>query len=186
MQDTITKRLRRIDIICASAILALIGCSIGAGVIPLYRARASNLAKVQQLQGDIANLSTLNLTIVKAQTEIAQAEARLAEEESHLPDSQAMDKFMTELAKVAEAAGLQLDAISPKPLIEGGTYKVMPVKITGVGSYETCYKFLTGLRNMTRLTRLDELQIQLQRDDKTDPRKPVCEITVSISTFVTR
>ena len=122
------------------------------------------------------------------------AEARLAEAESRLPNSKAMDQFMQQLAKVAADAGLQVDGISPKPLKDSGDYKAMPVEITGTGDWNTCYQFLTGLRSMNRLTRLDELTLDLDKDDKSDtPGKsnktadhPVCKIRVSISTFTAR
>lgn len=172
--------------ICAVAIVALVLCTIGAGLFPLYRARAANLAEVQRLHTEIATFGDLSLSIGRTQGEIAQAETRLHDEEAHLPSSQAMDQFITELAKVAEDAGLQVDAIAPAPPVNGGTYRVLPVKVTGFGSYQTCCKFLSGLRNMTRLTRLDELQLQARREEKGDLRSPVCEITITISTFVVR
>ena len=100
------------------------------------------------------------------------------------------------LAQVAEKAGLQLEAVMPdKDLKDAGGYKSLPVSISGTGKWDTCYRFLTGLRAMNRLTRLDSLTLASHKPDNGPDGKPYvlapgeeppCQITVNISTFMAR
>jgi Tfp pilus assembly protein PilO len=193
MMTKIKQRQRVIDLCGISAMLVLVCSSLAFGVYPLYRRANAAAAESADLRKELSQLDGLSRTLAQVESDRKTTEARLAEAESRLPNSKAMDQFMQQLAKVAEGAGLQVDGISPKPLKESGDYKAMPVDISGTGDWNTCYKFLLGLRTMNRLTRLDELVIDLDKADKpgsTDKAsfadRPVCRIRVSISTFMAR
>ena len=61
----------------------------------------------------------------------------------------------------------------------------MQVTIVGSGDWESCYRFLSGLRSMDRIARLDSVIMDNQDKDGKSPvtYKVVCQITVKFSTF---
>lgn len=146
------------------------------------------------LRRSLSELDGLNKTLSEVEAAKKQTESRLAEAETRLPNSQSMDEFLAQIAKVEENAGLVVDSTTfdrnPK---ESGGYKSLPVSISGTGKWDTCYKFLTGLRGMNRLTRLDSLTLEVMKN-KTDGsgatygqgQDAPCQITVNISTFMAR
>jgi len=187
--EILAKQLRTINWIGTAAIVLTLGCTSLGGILPLYRTMSRDTQQAQHLRSELAKLDGLSRTISQVQGELDKTQERLEKAESRLPTTQAMDQFMAQLAKVAEDAGLQVDAVHPKEIKDGGSYKVMPVEIRGTGGFETCYQFLVGLRKMNRLTRLDDLVLEV--DDATPAkaspdRKPVCRVFVGISTFIAR
>ena len=187
--EVLNKRLRTIDWIAASVLLAGVAATLAAGVLPVTsRARANNRS-AETYRHELAKLDGLKNTLSQVETELERTHHRLALAETRMPTTGAMDQFMVQLAKVADDSGLQVEGITPKPLQDAASYKVMPVEISGTGTFETCYTFLTGLRKMNRLTRLDDLVVQLQQsgaDRERPPGQPVCRVTVGISTFMAR
>ncbi len=187
MSDIIKSRLRLINFCAATGLVVLLSGTLALGVYPLYRKGGDEMRKAQDLKRQLSDLDGLSKTLSQVEAERVATEARLTDAEARLPNSKAMDQFMQQLAKVAEDVGLQVDAVSPRPLKESGDYKAMPVQIVGAGDWNTCYKFLTGLRTMNRLTRLDEVVMELERDEnKALSDRPRCRITVNISTFMAR
>ena len=101
-----------------------------------------------------------------------------------MPAASETNTFIKELAAVTKAAGLQVDATTyPKDLKDVSGYKALPVEVVGVGDWDGCYKFLTGLRGMKRLTRLDAVVMEVDRAASAKAGRPVCRISVSFSTF---
>ncbi len=146
------------------------------------------------LQQSLSALDGLNKTLSDVESARKQTESRLSEAEARLPNSQSMDDFLGQIAKVEEKAGLLVDSTTfDRDLKEAGGYKSLPVCISGAGKWDTCYKFLTGLRSMNRLTRLDSLSLEVEKttaEGKAAPfgpgQEPPCQITINISTFMAR
>ncbi len=187
--ERLAKQLRTINLIGAGVIVAALACTSLGGIVPLYARVADNNQKAEDLRAELAKLDGLSRTITQVQGELDKTQERLEKAESRLPTRQAMDQFMGQLAKVADDVGLQVDAVTPREIRDGGSYKVMPVEIRGTGSFETCYQFLVGLRQMNRLTRLDDLVLEVAnaapaKDGGDKP--PVCRVSVGISTFIAR
>ena len=66
---------------------------------------------------------------------------------------------------------------------EGG-YKSQRFRIDGKGDWDACFKFLTGMCSMKRLTRLDAIELYVDKDPKAAlAQKPECTVTVVCSTF---
>jgi Tfp pilus assembly protein PilO len=187
MSQEIKQRLRLIDLCCISALLILLCSSLAFGVYPLYCRGMASRAESASFSRELSELAGLSNTLAQVEADRKTTEARLAEAESRLPNSKAMDQFMQQLANVADTVGLQVDSIAPQTLKDAGDYRAMPVDIFGTGNWDTCYKFLTGLRGMNRLTRLDDLVLDLDKDDKRPAsERPICKIRVTISTFMAR
>jgi len=194
MSDPIIKKhLKNIDLIAFGVILLLTGATAFGCLVSLKNDRQTIQAKTQALEQDLNNLNILTVQLGKKELDLKASEARLAREEAKLPTSTAMNKFVSEIAKIAEDSGLKVNAINPHPGITADSYQVHPIEIIGIGSWNNCYKFLTGLRKMDRITRLDDLVIQLDSDDSSpttpgaNASKPsLCKMSVTISTFTAR
>ena len=61
----------------------------------------------------------------------------------------------------------------------------MQVTVVGSGDWENCYRFLSGLRAMDRVARLDSVIMDTQDKDGKGlaADKVVCQVTVKFSTF---
>jgi Tfp pilus assembly protein PilO len=191
MSDLIKKRCRRIDAIGASVLVVAVACTGLFGVYPLWLSNKANEAEMAGTQHDLDQLEGLSRTVAQVDAELRNTQNRLKEAEASLPNSDSMGQFMSQVAGVAEAAGLKVDGITRRQLQQADNYRVMPVEIVGTGSWETCYKFLVGLRKMNRVTRLDDLVLELDNSNPEQTRlhpelPPSCRLSVSISTFMTR
>ena len=188
MPEVIKKRLRLINIVSTIVLCVMCAGATVFGIVPLYRDGAQNIADAASLRQKLSDLDGLSQTLSQVENERKQTAFRLQEAEARLPNSNAMDQFMQQLAKVAENAGLQVDGITPsKEIVDADGYKSLPVQISGIGTWDTCYQFLTGLRKMNRLTRLDSLTIDGDKDHaNVNSSSPLCHISVNISTFMAR
>ncbi len=184
----ISARLRTINFVGAVALLAILSGTAALGVLPMYRAGTKDIAESHALREQLSQLDGLSVTLAQVESAKAQTESRLTEAEAQLPTSNAMDQFMQQLASVAEQAGLQVDATIPsKDIKEAGGYKTGPFEISGTGDWDSCYRFLTGLRETKRLTRLDALTLDGTKDHKDAPGdRPTCRIVVNLSVFMAR
>jgi Tfp pilus assembly protein PilO len=187
MLDVVKKRLRLINVIGAAAVVSLLAGTAALGVMPMLGDRSKSIRDAGELTANLSELDVLKLKVARVQEEQKFCEVRLKDAESRLPSVEAVNQFVPDLAKVAEEAGLQVNNVAPtKDPRDSGDYKLMSVQVQGTGDWETCYKFLTGLRAQNRkLTRLDGLRLEVDHERSTS-EKTVCRITVDISTFLAR
>jgi Tfp pilus assembly protein PilO len=194
MPDVISKRLRVVNMVGSGALICILAAA-GIGVTKLYANGRESIQQTHDLQQQLSELDGLSATLGQVEAASKQTQIRLDDAESRLPTSNAMDQFLHELAHVADQAGLQVDSTIPgKETQDAGGYTAKPVSISGSGDWDTCYKFLTGLRKMNRLTRLDSLVLEIDKT-RTPPgengaalalEKPACHMSVTISTFMAR
>ena len=185
MQTDFKQRVRLVNSAGAAIVILLIASTVVFGVVPLYRAGSQNIADSQRLSSQVAALDGLGQTLTEVEEERHQTEERLNAIEKRLPSSSETNTFIKELAKVTKEAGIQVDGTKyPKELKDSDGYKSLPVEVVGTGDWDACYRFLTGLRAMNRITRLDSVILEV---DKNAPAKnadrPICHITVNFSTF---
>jgi Tfp pilus assembly protein PilO len=195
MLDEMKKRQRIVNIAGAAVIVFGIAAPAAFGIVKLFAHGRQSISDAAELGVENSKLDELGTVVQQKEIERKQSEMRLAAAESRLPSSQEMDLFMQQLAKVASEAGLQIDSTMPgKGIVETGGYKAARVDITGVGDWDTCYRFLTGLKAMDRLTRLDTLTLEIDAEKSGGSGqnsaflsgKPVCRISLGISTFMAR
>jgi Tfp pilus assembly protein PilO len=194
MSDQIKKHLQMVNLIGAAIIVCGIAAPAAVGINKLFAQGRDSERETVTLKNRLSELDGLSKTLDQVDADRRETESRLNTAESKLPNSKAMDEFLHELASVAEDAGLQVDSTVPsKDLEDAGGYKSLPVVISGSGDWETCYRFLTGLRSMKRLTRLDSLVLDLDKTVKgptdTPPAmhdQPMCHMSITISTFMAR
>jgi Tfp pilus assembly protein PilO len=187
MLDEVKKRQRQINAIGAAGVLLLLAGTGVFGVAPLISTGRQNMKATAALNKSLTELDVLTVKLSKVEVERKSREARLIQAEEKLPTVASLNQFVPELATVAESAGLQVDQVTPtKEVKDAGKYKTMSVLVSGRGDWATCYKFLTGLRGEDRqLTRLEGLTLETLEHDKAVD-KPLCRITVDISTLMAR
>lgn len=195
MSDVIKKRLRIIDLAGLGILFLLVAATALGGLMPLYQRSQTARQKAMTLRTEMANFNDLSLTLPKYEKELTNTQARLQQAEALLPSTGTMDqpRVVNQISKVAEDTKLKINGINLRPLIDSNNYRALPVEISGSGSWETCYQFMTGLLKMNRLTRLDDVVIQLDSEAQGpeavksgNAAKPLCKISLTISTFLAR
>ena len=195
MSDIIKKRLRMVDLAGLGVVVLLVATTAFGGLLPLYQRSQKARLKAQALRAEMANYNDLSQTLPKYEQELANTKIRLQQAEALLPSSGTMDqpRGVNQISRVAEECKLKINGINLRPLIDSENYRALPVEISGSGSWETCYQFLTGLLKMNRLTRLDDVVVQLESEAATPEAvksgmasKPQCRISLTISTFLAR
>lgn len=162
MKDSLNSRLRTIHLIGATILIGGLGATAALGVYPMVKSGKASIQKAEELRTRLAEFDGLSKTLDQVDTDRKNTEARLAAAEKLLPTGNEMDKFLGELAKVAEDSGITVEGITPRTTLSAGDYKILPVEINGQGSFPACYKFLAGVRKMPRLTRLDDLFVEAE------------------------
>jgi Tfp pilus assembly protein PilO len=183
MQDALKHKMRMVNAAGCAAVAVILASTVSFGIVPLYKKGTRDIAETARLHAQLSALDGLSQTLTQVEEERKQTENRLKEVEKRLPSSSETNTFIGELARVTQAAGIQVEGTTyPRDLKDSGGYKALPVEVVGTGEWDACYKFLTGLRSMNRLTRLDSLV--LETDPKPDNLEhPRCRITVKFSTF---
>ena len=186
MANDIKQRLRVINATAAATLVVVLAAAAAMGVVPPYREGVHKIQESARLTQEIKDLDALTLQVARAKVDMSTRETRLADAETRLPNAGTLNQFLQELAKIAEDAGLQVDALEPaRDAKSAGAYKLMSVHLTGTGDWETCNRFLTSLRGANRkLARLDKLSLDSLRDKASE--RPLCHITVDISTLIVR
>jgi Tfp pilus assembly protein PilO len=186
MKDETKKRLRMINLVGAACVATILATTGVAGIAPMWNKGSQAIAHAAELRNQLTELEAVKLQSARVQDELKSRETRLATAESRLPSLASVNQFVPDLAKVAEGAGLQVDRVTPaRELKDAGDYKLLSVQVAGRGDWDTCYKFLTGLRgNERKLTRLDGLTLEVDREKSTE--RPICRLNVDISTFMAR
>jgi Tfp pilus assembly protein PilO len=194
MPDLLKQRIHTINMIAAAVVVGGIIAPAAFGAFHYYTDGRAQVRQAGTLRQSLDELDGLNKTLDEVEAARKNTESRLAEAETRLPNSQSMDDFLHQIAQVEETAGLSVDSTTfDHNLKDAGGYKSLPVHISGTGKWDTCYRFLTGLRSMPRLTRLDSLTLEAQKvQDGPDGKpllpgqEPTCLITIDISTFMAR
>jgi Tfp pilus assembly protein PilO len=184
MSDALKKSMQKVNAAGAAAVILVLAGTVAFGIAPVYKEGTQKIHDANRLKAELAALDGLSQTLAQMEEERKQTEALLAENEKRLPSSSETNVFIKELAKVTNAAGIQVDGTNyPTTLKDSGGYKSLPVQVSGTGDWEACYKFLTGLRSMNRLTRLDSLALEVDKNATAAAERPICRITVNFSTF---
>jgi len=185
MQDNVKAHLRVVNYVGAASVGALLGGIAIFGILPMYKRGMDNIAATGELRQTLNKFEGLSTTLAHVEEQRKATEARLEEVEKRLPSSLEASKFNSELTKVAKTAGIRVESMPrPEALQDAGGYKALPVEIVGRGDWASCEKFLTGIRAMNRLTRLDSVTFEVDNDSiKHTPENPICLMTVRFSTF---
>lgn len=186
MHEPIKQNLKVVHYTAVGILVALLACTVTFGIIPMHNRGIDDIRATADLRKSLDRLEQLKLANARAEVQLHESEARLKEAEKQLASGPPDNAFNRELTKVAQAAGIRIENMPPvAPSKNAGTYKTVQVTVVGSGDWESCYKFLAGLRSMNLIVRLDTVVMDAQ--DK-DPKsqlsdKTICQLTVKFSTF---
>ena len=186
MQNTLKSHMQVVNITGVVAMTVLLGAAAAFGIVPMYKhGMASISASTRDLRRTLNKFDGLSTTLAHVEEQRKETESRLEEVEKRLPSSLESSKFNSELTEVAKNAGIRVESMPrPEALLDAGGYKALPVEIVGTGDWESCVKFVAGIRAMNRLTGLDSLTLEADKDTLTkNPENPLCRMTVRFSTF---
>jgi hypothetical protein len=186
MQDPVKQSLKIVHYAGFAAVTLLLACTVAFGIYPMRKTGADDIRAANELRSSLSRLEQFRLANARVQMQIQDAALRLQEAEQSLASGPPDSAFNKELTDVAKAAGIRIENMPPvgNPKNDGA-YKAVQVTIVGSGDWECCYRFLSGLRTMDRISRLDSVIMDIQdKDGKAlASDKVVCQITVKFSTF---
>jgi hypothetical protein len=151
MQDRVKQSLRIVNYTAIAAVTLLLACTAAFGIYPLRRGGADDIRAAADLRASLTRLEQLRLANARAQVQVDDASQRLRQAETRLASGPPDSDFNKELTDVAKAAGIRVENMPPVGAPkDAGAYKSVQVTIVGSGNWESCYKFLSGLRSMDR------------------------------------
>jgi Tfp pilus assembly protein PilO len=186
MQEQIREKLKSVNYCGIAGVALILMCTALFGVYPLIRRGLASEGATRELKTTVAGFSGLRETLARGAEALKEPESRLSEAESRLPGAMEASKLNADLTSVAKSSGVRVESMPrPEALKDAGEYKALPMTIVGIGDWQSCQKFLTALRGMNRMVRLDEVVLEpVNKDDKTAlTDNPPCRLTLKFSTF---
>jgi Tfp pilus assembly protein PilO len=186
MHDKVKQSLKVVHWVAAAVITLLLAGTVAFGVLPLRQRGNDDIKAANSLRGSLDRFEQLRLANARADVQIQEAQRRLDEAEKRLASGPPDSAFNRELTQVAKAAGIRIENMPPVGAPkDAGAYKSVQVTVVGSGDWESCYKFLSGLRSMDRVVRLDSVILDVQdKDGRAHAAVHVnCQLTVKFSTF---
>ena len=187
MQDVLKQRLRIVNYSGIAAVVLLLSATAALGIYPMMQRGWENNRAAHELEMQQADFGALDEAVAEARVAFGDAEKRLAEREAQIPSASETNFYDKELTRLIAADGIRkITADTPKELKDFAGYKVGTVEIRASGDWDSMCKFVSDIKKMKGLTRLDALTIEVARDETTRSfEKPVCQFRVSFSTFFT-
>jgi hypothetical protein len=186
MQDKVKQSLRIVHYTAIGVITLLLAGTVAFGILPMRQRGHGDIKAATELRGSLVRLDELRLATARAEVQVRDSEKRLQDAEKHLASGPPDSAFNKELTEVARNAGIRIENMPPIGAAkDAGAYKTVQVTVVGTGDWENCYQFLSGLRAMNRIVRLDTVVMDLQdKDGRAHAAdKVVCQLTVKFSTF---
>jgi hypothetical protein len=186
MQDKVKQSLKVVNYAGIGAVVVLLASTVAFGVLPLRQRGRDDIKAAADLRGSLERFDQLRLANARAEVQIEDSRARLADAEKRLASGPPDSAFNRDLTQVAKTAGIRIENMPPVGAPkDAGAYKCVQVTVVGSGDWDSCYKFLSGLRAMNRIVRLDSVVMDVQdKDGRTRTAdRVVCQLTVKFSTF---
>ncbi len=186
MKDHLKNSISIVNYAGIAAVSLLLAGTAAFGVYPLLERGSADIRAAGDLRNSLTHFGGLNQALASAGKGLDDTENRLSTQEQRIPSSFEASAFNAELTDVAKKAGIRIESMpNQQTFSDEAGYKALPVTVIGSGDWESCYRFLTGIKNMNRLTQLDSVIINVpDKDaDALPPETPMCQITVRFSTF---
>ena len=186
MQDKVKQSLKVVNFAGFGAVALLVACTVAFGVLPLRQRGHEDIKAANDLRGSLDRFAQLRLANARSEVQIQNAQRRLGDAEQSLASGPPDSAFNRELTQVAKTAGIRIENMPPVGAPrDAGAYKSVQVTVVGTGDWDSCYKFLSGLRAMDRIVRLDSVVMDIQDKDVRAhvADRVVCQLTVKFSTF---
>lgn len=105
----------------------------------------------------------------ESQSQSATLDQELTRILAGVPESANESEFLGQLATLADGSGLKLGQFRPGQTTQKDTYRQLEIELTGQGTYPAICRFLSGLKDLDRLCRLETLNISSNDSAGTAP-----------------
>jgi Tfp pilus assembly protein PilO len=136
----------QIDAIGLVLILALTAVAYFLIVAPARRAKLAMEAQTQDVAAQLAKNTELTGTTRTLGQQIAAAQRQIEQLGLILQPSSQQNQKLGQLMDLAAANLLDVDAIQPGALTAAAHCGTVPIRISGRGSYLSCFRFLKNMR----------------------------------------
>lgn len=184
MQDPVKHKLRTVNYAGIAGVLLLVVGTLALGVYPMYQDGQEKILARAKTQAACSRIESLRGEVEKVAKELQASQQRLTDAEKNIPSGAPDYRLNQELTDVARAAGIRVESTPPLGAPQSdGAYKAVAVSVDGTGDWESCMRFLRGISAMRRISRLDTVTLDTDRDGLGPGGSPVCHIMVKFSTF---
>jgi hypothetical protein len=170
----------------AGAVVLLLSATAAFGVYPMWNKGKQYIRETEALNAKQTELAMLTASLQEAQEKFKETQARLAAREGELPSWEKEPNFYgNEVTKLKKADNVTLAGIDlSRELKPWNGYRVGSIDLRGNGDWKSCIKFLSDIREMKGLTRLDSLVLDVAREAGGQGfEQPRCEFRLSFSIF---
>lgn len=118
--------------------------------------------------------------------ESAALEAKLEELKRVLPQDKETDQILLQVQSSARAAGLRIQRVVSRPVIDHEVYTEWPLDMDVAGTYHNIGMFLDKIRQLPRIVNIGSLRIQSRPTDDDAAATASVAATYTATTFVYR
>lgn len=139
--------LWQVDAMAAAVICLGAGVWYFAGLSPLVEARATRQNLETELAGEKDALQKQSALIKRREQMLEEAKAQILASRVQLLPPDQINQQVAKLTEMASGIGLSIDEIKPLGPAPQERFTTVPIKVSGVGSYEAVTKFMERLRS---------------------------------------
>jgi Tfp pilus assembly protein PilO len=116
------------------------------GVQPALASRTADEAYAADIQGRRQNAADLAVKLTATRQKLEQTRREVAGLSLRLEPATDVNQRLAKLADLATAAGLEINEVQPGAAADSPHYQVVPIRISGTGTYPASAQFLHQLR----------------------------------------
>ena len=109
---------------------------------PLLDRQSVRQAQNAQLAAKRQQAAQMNSQLASTRARVVAARELAGKSAIQLQTTQQLNQRTSEMMKVADACGLQVHEIHPRPAISRDRFDVIPIQLAGMGSYGACARFM--------------------------------------------
>lgn len=136
----------RIDLAGVVACLCLSGAAYFVGVRPLLAVREQRAEQEQSLRTAVEQSNSLVSSTRALRTQLSNAQTALAKVEIALQPATSINERAAELTALASDCQVEMQAIQPGSITNGGRFAQIPIQMAASGNYRAIAQFLHRLR----------------------------------------
>lgn len=146
----------------------LVGVAASVGIIYLCSSEMDKLRLERQtLAADFERLSEIRSAVGRGDVALADADAWLENWERLIPREMDFESFYSDLSRLSERHGIEVDRIQPSETEVRGRHLTMGISIGAESSFRTFYEFVRDIEALPRLATVEQLDIRaVDGDDR--------------------
>lgn len=121
------------------------------------QAARAEIEHKEQMLAKLAKATARNDDLLKVNQEIAQG---IATVESRLPDNKEVEIILGQVATIARESNLALPKVRSANPVPSAKYMEQPLDMVVNGDFDDFYKFLLGVEELDRITRMPNMKIK--------------------------